>query len=257
MIIRIVKRLALSALLCASVMILAGCGDDVSMTNEQSDLVAEYIAGTMLKYSYDNEWKYYKLNSKLNQYVSNNTTTDTTQTTAASDSQNGQTIATADNSGSGTDDSTNQSAGVSEESITLSKTLPGLLNLDGTVIRYSQTVVGSSYPTGDYVLSVPAVTGKKVVAVEFTITNNTSSPIVANTASSGVIMKLAIGKTKVTSYGTLLNNDMLNMSDVTIGVGETYTAAVIFQVDESVADNTSGAVLSVIQNGSEVASLTL
>ena len=44
----------LLVLLCISA--LTGCGkDDVTLTNEDNDLVAEYIAGTLLKYSYDNE----------------------------------------------------------------------------------------------------------------------------------------------------------------------------------------------------------
>ena len=55
----------LLVLLCISA--LTGCGkDDVTLTNEDNDLVAEYIAGTLLKYSYDNEWKYQKLNSAQN-----------------------------------------------------------------------------------------------------------------------------------------------------------------------------------------------
>ena len=55
----------LLVLLCISA--LTGCGkDDVTLTNEDNDLVAEYIAGTLLKYSYENEWKYQKLNSAQN-----------------------------------------------------------------------------------------------------------------------------------------------------------------------------------------------
>ena len=55
----------LLVLLCISA--LTGCGkDDVTSTNEDNDLVAEYIAGTLLKYSYENEWKYQKLNSAQN-----------------------------------------------------------------------------------------------------------------------------------------------------------------------------------------------
>lgn len=42
----------LLVLLCISA--LTGCGkDDVTLTNEDNDLVAEYIAGTLLKYSYE------------------------------------------------------------------------------------------------------------------------------------------------------------------------------------------------------------
>ena len=45
----------LLVLLCISA--LTGCGkDDVTLTNEDNDLVAEYIAGTLLSSSYATAW---------------------------------------------------------------------------------------------------------------------------------------------------------------------------------------------------------
>ena len=74
---------------------LAGCGkNDISLTTEQNDLVAEYIAGTLLKYSYENEWKYQKLNSAGNTY----TGTGNKNTTQAVYAGSGR-FCTADNTG--------------------------------------------------------------------------------------------------------------------------------------------------------------
>lgn len=233
--------MAVVVLLFSMLTVFTGCGDDVNLTNEQSDLVAEYIAGTMLKYSYDNEWKYRKLNMAQNGSESNIES----PTIQEIESQNP------------TESGTEQLPTVSEDSIKLSKVLPEALDMSGAVIRYSKAVVGDSYPTGDYVLSVPAVSGKKVVALEFTVQNNTSVPIVANTSSRGVLMKLAIGNTKVTCHGTLLNNDLLRMNNQTIAAGESCTAVVIFQVNADAADQLSGAVLTVLQNGTEIATMTL
>ena len=47
-----------------------GCGDKVTLTEEQNDLIAEYVAGVMLKHSYDNEWNYQKLDIAKNTYNS-------------------------------------------------------------------------------------------------------------------------------------------------------------------------------------------
>ena len=58
----IMKRLALAALCMVGVFALSGCGDNVTLTEEQNDMIAEYVAGSLLKHSYDNEWKYTKLN---------------------------------------------------------------------------------------------------------------------------------------------------------------------------------------------------
>lgn len=236
------KRITVLVIICSMLSVFTGCRNDVNLTNEQSDLIAEYIAGTLLKYSYDNQWKYQKLNNSINQDASNNELPTSGEKESQSQTES-----------SGTE----QTPAISEESIKLSKVLPEALGMSGAVIRYSNAVVGSSYPTGEYVLSVPANHGKKIVALEFSVINNTGAPIVADTKEKGVLMKLAIGNTKTTSYGTLLINDLLHMNNVTIAAGETYNAVVLFQVNEDVADKVSGSVLTVLQNGTEIASLTI
>lgn len=57
------KKIAIAVLSAVCVFALAGCADDVTMDNEQNDIVAEYIAGTLLRHSYANEWKYSKLSN--------------------------------------------------------------------------------------------------------------------------------------------------------------------------------------------------
>ena len=78
----------LLVLLCMAA--LTGCGkNDISLTNEENDLVAEYIAGTLLKYSYDNEWKYQKLNTAQKTGVTTTAgTNSSTQTPSQSQSVN-------------------------------------------------------------------------------------------------------------------------------------------------------------------------
>ena len=57
------KKLVIAAICAVGVFALSGCGDNVALTNEQNDIIAEYVAGALLMHSYDNEWKYTKLNS--------------------------------------------------------------------------------------------------------------------------------------------------------------------------------------------------
>ena len=85
------KKIAIAVLSAVCVFALAGCADDVTMDNEQNDIVAEYIAGTLLRHSYANEWKYSKLsNPTFNKSGQSTTTTgknNTTGTTAATSRQ--------------------------------------------------------------------------------------------------------------------------------------------------------------------------
>lgn len=38
-----------------------GCGSNVTLNTEQNDMVSEYIAGVLLKHSYENQWEYENL----------------------------------------------------------------------------------------------------------------------------------------------------------------------------------------------------
>ena len=68
---RVVMKKILAICLGAAIAITAtGCGDKVTLTEEQNDLIAEYVAGVMLKHSYDNEWNYQKLDIAKNTYNS-------------------------------------------------------------------------------------------------------------------------------------------------------------------------------------------
>ena len=55
------KRLAALGLVFVLMFSFTGCKGDIELNKEDNDHVAEYIAGVLLKYSYENEWEYQKL----------------------------------------------------------------------------------------------------------------------------------------------------------------------------------------------------
>ena len=61
-----------------------------------------------------------------------------------------------------------------------SQKLSEALGLSGVTVSYKDVSIGDRYPTDAYAVCVPADSGCKVVAVEFTIKNNGASPITAN-----------------------------------------------------------------------------
>ncbi|MEI3225089.1 MAG: hypothetical protein V8S18_04695 [Lachnospira sp.] len=86
------KRLAALGLVFVLMFSFTGCKGDIELNKEDNDHVAEYIAGVLLKYSYENEWEYQKLkNSALTNYqnsVSGSTQTSSGNTKANSGSKN-------------------------------------------------------------------------------------------------------------------------------------------------------------------------
>lgn len=239
------KRLAALGLVFVLMFSFTGCKGDIELNKEDNDHVAEYIAGVLLKYSYENEWEYQKLkNSALTNYqnsVSGKTQTSSGNTKANSGSKN-----TASTSGS-----------ISQSGLGVMEQFASALGLDNAQITYKTYQAGDRYPTDEYSISVPAKSGCKVVALEFEIKNNGSSQITANTSSKGVSIKLTVGDKTVAESATLLKNDILQLKNVSINAGSSYTAAAIFQVPESNISAISGATAVISVNGASIGTINI
>ena len=231
------KRLAALGLVFVLMFSFTGCKGDIELNKEDNDHVAEYIAGVLLKYSYENEWEYQKLkNSALTNYQ--NSVSGSTQTSSGSISQTG-------------------SAGTSQSGLGVMEQFASALGLDNAQITYKTYQSGDRYPTDEYSISVPAKSGCKVVALEFEIKNNGSSQITANTSSKGVSIKLTVGDKTVAESATLLKNDILQLKNVSINAGSSYTAAAIFQVPESNISAISGATAVISVNGASIGTINI
>lgn len=240
------KKLALAALCMVGVFALSGCGDNVTLTEEQNDMIAEYVAGTLLKHSYDNEWKYTKLNSS-NAGRTSSTNTAVSGTTAATKA--GTVTATTAASGTGTSLASGEAA--------TATSLSEALGLSGVEVKYKDISIGDRYPTEAYAVCVPADSGCKVVAVEFTIKNTGTVSVTATTKSSSVTMKLNMGSGTYNQYKSMLKDDICGLDGVSIKPGESYTAVAIFQVPKDSAVKSSDMKMEVLSGSKTVETITL
>lgn len=206
---------------------LTGCGkNDISLTNEENDLVAEYIAGTLLKYSYDNEWKYQKLNTAQKTGVTTTAgTNSSTQTPTQSQAGNSQKPTASSSSAASTTAFASGTAG--KTSTDLMGSLSSALGLSGVTVKYKDYVTGSSYPSDAYV-SVPAQSGCEVVAVELTLTNTSGQAVTLN-SSGNVTFKLEVGGTGVGNYASILKNDITALKNVSLAAGASKDVVVLFR----------------------------
>lgn len=250
------KIVALSIIV---VLLCTGCASNVTVTTEQNDLIAEYVSGVLLKYSFENEWQYTKFknaqkgisNSSLSATTNSVNSTNSKVSSTGSDSSTGSTV------GSTTSNSTKSTVSNPTSSDPMAMIIEGL-GLSGANISYKKYVVGAAYPQGDLVLSVPANPGEKVVAIEFEISNPTATAIVCNTASNKLVMKLLVNnEVGVSESFTILKNDLINLNKVTINPGATFTAAAIFILPDSKANSISSLSLSVAVNGGSAVSKKL
>lgn len=243
----------LLVLLCMAA--LTGCGkNDISLTNEENDLVAEYIAGTLLKYSYDNEWKYQKLNTAQKTGVTTTAgTNSSTQTPTQSQAGNSQKPTASSSSAASTTASASGTAG--KTSTDLMGSLSSALGLSGVTVKYKDYVTGSSYPSDAYV-SVPAQSGCEVVAVELTLTNTSGQAVTLN-SSGNVTFKLEVGGTVVSNYASILKNDITALKNVSLAAGASKDVVVLFQVKESDASLVAGSSMTATSSGTSLGSLTI
>lgn len=244
----------LLVLLCMAA--LTGCGkNDISLTNEENDLVAEYIAGTLLKYSYDNEWKYQKLNTAQKTGVTTTAgTNSSTQTPSQSQAGNSQ-KPTASSSSAASTATVSASGTAGTTSTDLIGSLPSALGLSGVTVKYKDYVTGSSYPSDAYI-SVPAQQGYKVVAVELTLTNTSGQAVTLN-SSGNVTFKLEVGGTGVVNYASMLKNDITTLKNVSLAAGASKDVVVLFQVKESDASSVAGSSMTATSSGTSLGSLTI
>ena len=243
------KRIITGLLLLLCCAALAGCGkNDITLTKEENDLIAEYIAGILMKYSYENEWKYQKLNSS-----NSATTSDKSGQTPTKSPSQPQAVA---ESTQNTKASTPVKGDITENKDLLTS-LPEALGLSGVTLTYKDYITGNSYPVDDYILSVPAQSGCKVVAVELKLTNTGNSAVVLNSSTGSVSIKLMAGDKNVNSYASMLKNDLTTLKNVSLSAGESKDVVVLFQVKESDANSIAGSVMSATSSGASLGSITL
>lgn len=228
------------------VLVMAGCGKDVKINSQENDLIAEYIAGAVLKYNGDGLQQQQLI--VIEQNKDENATVGETQ--GSSGSQQGTQAPTQGSSQSGSQSGTTSGTTGSTASPTgdVMTDLANGLGLSGTTITYTGYEKGDKYPE-DGLFSVPANTNCVIFGFEFNIKNNTGADIVANTDAKPIMFKLVIdGQTRVQS-SSILHNDMTSLKNVTIKAGESYETAVIFQIPKGSAGSTAGMSLQVYSNG--------
>lgn len=255
---KVLAAVLLVALLCT------GCASGLTVTTEQNDLLAEYTAGVLMKYSFENEWNTTKLNKAKKAQGKTSYTLGTITGVAAKTSGQTTTGSTAQSVGTKTDTTTTGTAttattgattaagaaGTATASTDAMKVLADGLGLSAASITYSKYVVGDTYPTEQLALSVPATEGNKIVAIELNITNSTANQLTCNVSSSNLLLKLAVNsEAAVSQTMSMLKNDVLNMNGTKIDAGQSVTAIALFMVPTDKVSQISSLSLTVTGSG--------
>lgn len=220
------KRKAFAVVLAASMIIATGCSSlGVSLTAQESDLIAEYASYVVLKH--DKTYKA-KLQDEVIEETQSAWITPDTVKALSSDSAQGN---------------GNQSGTSQPQETASAKTMSEAILPEGFSLEYTGYTLQNQYT--DDIISFTATKGNILMVCNFKITNTQSEVAECNILERKLSFRCRINEEKrVGSQLTMLLNDLYSFEQ-TLEANETKDAVLIFQIPESYRDNVVSAVLTV------------
>ncbi len=212
------RRIGFSFILLAAVCMLSGCGSSkVELTDEQNGMVAEYIAGALLRYDmrYEEEL-IYTSDSDMEAVL-------TEETVAPLPKETEQAPAVTP--------SPEQTDAVQKPEVVYSS-LTEMIGLDGIELTYKGSSFYKSYPKkgNDVFVIEPSGTNQLLVA-EFKLSNASSKQKKIDLSEAGIKYTLHLGGKEYKSLLTALPDD-LRYLNTKLEAGKKKTVVVVFEVEK-------------------------
>lgn len=224
------KYLALTMLACAT--LLTGCGSKYNLTETQSDMVAEYAAQILLKYSP----QYEEVTDSLEATTGGQEEDITTQAPASTVQQ----------------DTTSEEEPKENEQVEYVKDISDLFGFKDMGVTYNKYEFTTSYPkqsSQDVFTYVNASEDSKLLVVEFTITNKGNQKQTYDFLKKEVSYQLKYNDERgVAPMLTMLRDDMTTMK-VTLAGKKKTKGVLVFEMSDKYAKNTKSLVLSATTDG--------
>lgn len=220
-----------------------GCVDAMpDLTDEQSELIAEYAAELLLKYSPNYNYKIAddsEVEAALAEEV-------TSEPVSEEEKENEETVSTDENGTETTSETDAEGADNSEEqsqenamiSADEAVSLEQLLGFEGLNIKYNDFEVDQFYPTGgdSSGFSANAPSGKKLLVLHFDVTNQGTEAVECDFLNKQTSIQVNVNDSGYRkSMNTLLVNDMNNYMEE-IQADETKDIIALAAIDEQSID---------------------
>lgn len=213
------NRLLLSAIILA--LFLTGCTSTNFDTNT-SNIVAEYVAGTLVKYSYDYKDRYTDLSDKL--VFEDETIPEESTSEEESETETEKpAIDPVDESTSNSKEEESTTAGDGTWAI------GNILKLDPLTVKYSNYTTSDTISVGE-IFEMEADEGNMFVVVNFAIINKSDKSVTVNNSTDKTVVKLYVNEKPYINHASLVLNDITNLKDVKIDAGNSYDGVIIFML---------------------------
>lgn len=234
------KRRKSKAMLALTVLLLGltGCAENQipDMTGEEIQAMGEFVAFTLMKYDAGHQSRLMELPA-----VEESEIPDGTDAEARPEEDRAGKMDPVDDTPVVGDDREEESQTPEEVSYTAEEVM-GLP--EGVTVAYKGHACYDSYPAESDAFAVSASEGKKLLVVEFSMTNTLAEEQRVDLLSSGVRYRIRVNEAAAGhSLPTMLLNDMSSYVD-TLEAGATVEVVLLVEVDQGTAESISSIVLS-------------
>ncbi len=208
------KKGKVLGLFAMSAMLLTGCIDAMpELTAEQSDIITEYAAGLLLKYSPNYNYRIADEEEVLAAMAARQEAAEAESETAAE-----------------TEPETEQIQFVADLDFAAE------LGIDDLIIRYQSFEVCSAYPGDNTGFSVDAAQGKKLLVMHFDLEGLPEEDIDCNLFDYELKMRVNINDSgSVPVLSTLIPNDLGTYMDI-VPAGEIVDVVAVAEIDDMTAE---------------------
>lgn len=211
------KKIAGVVLTMAVAGMLTGCVDNMpDLTDEQSQLIAEYAADLLLKYSPNYNTKLVDIEEITQEETDVSETKETEETTQGTKEEQ-STVEIVE------PETNPQDVDFAEEE-----------GLQDFTLKYASYEISDSYPKDATGYRVDATEGNSLLIVHFILTNESEESIECNFFEKNPSISVAVDGKRVKAMSSMLDDDLTTYMD-TVEAGEEKDLVVIFEVDSEQA----------------------
>ena len=247
------KKGKVLGLFAMSAMLLTGCIDAMpELTAEQSDIITEYAAGVLLKYSSNYN---YKIADEEEVLAAMAARQEAAEPETAAETEPETDIVQAEGEANQNTSPTEAETETEAEQIQFVADLDfaAELGIDDLIIRYQAFEICSAYPGDNTGFSVDAAQGKKLLVMHFDMEGLPEEDVDCNLFDYEIKMRVNINDTGSTSVlSTLIPNDLGTYMDI-VPAGEIVDVVAVAEIDDMTAEEIQTLTLHAASNSQSCA----
>lgn len=226
------KKGKVLGLLAMSAVLLTGCVDSMpELTDEQSDIIAEYAAGLLLKYSPNYNYKIASEEEVAAAMAAASVEAPEPETEQEQEAETDQ-AQTEQETDQGSLSPETQDAGAEQVQPAADLDFAAELGIDDLIIRYQSFEICNSYPQDNTGFSVDAAQGKKLLVMHFDLEGLPEEDVDCNLFDYDIKMRVNINDTvSAMVLTTLIPNDLASYMDV-VKAGEIVDVVAVAEIDD-------------------------